>query len=72
MEEKAILGLLDLNTMFIILPSTLPASHCLIGDRYTVRINIIKIEKKCIEHLVYTRNYTKIFVYIKSCNAQNI
>ena len=33
MEEKAILGLPDLNTKFIILPSTLPASHCLIGDR---------------------------------------
>lgn len=46
MEEKAILGLLDLNTEFIILPSTLPASHCLIGDRYTVRMNIIRIEKK--------------------------
>lgn len=46
MEEKAILGLFDLNTRFIILPSTLPASHCLTGDRYTVRINIIRIEKK--------------------------
>ena len=46
MEEKAILGLLDLNIKFILLPSTLPASHCLIGDIYTVRINIIRIEKK--------------------------
>lgn len=46
MEEKAILGLFDLNTKFIILASTLPASHCLTGDRYTVRINIIRIEKK--------------------------